>query len=55
MQRLGRLMRPHPGKLRPMLIDLIDDHRIAKQQWYARRKAYRDALGEVEYAKEVRW
>ncbi|MBU1117326.1 MAG: ATP-dependent helicase, partial [Bacteroidetes bacterium] len=55
IQRIGRLMRPHPGKLRPILIDIVDKHPIAKQQWYARRKAYREALGEVEYTKEVRW
>jgi len=54
IQRLGRLMRPHNGKSEPMLFDFIDDHGIAKRQWYARRKAYKSVLGADCFAKEVR-
>lgn len=45
IQRLGRLMRPHPGKRTPVLYDLVDDHPIARRQHAARRRAYRKVLG----------
>lgn len=45
IQRLGRLMRPHPGKGKPVLVDLVDDHPIALRQYAARRRAYRKVLG----------
>ncbi|MHC4391546.1 MAG: DEAD/DEAH box helicase [Planctomycetota bacterium] len=46
IQRVGRLMRPEPGKASPIVYDLLDDHPIAKSQWRARQAAYRAALGE---------
>lgn len=46
IQRLGRLMRPHPGKGTPILYDLVDDHPMARRQHTARRRAYRKVLGE---------
>ena len=46
IQRLGRLMRPHPGKRTPVLYDLVDDHPIARRQHAARRRAYRKVLGD---------
>ncbi len=42
-QRLGRLMRPHPGKGTPVLYDLVDDAPMAKRQHSARKRAYRKA------------
>jgi superfamily II DNA or RNA helicase len=47
IQRLGRLMRPHPGKRTPVLYDLVDDHPIAHRQHAARRRAYRKVLGDA--------
>ncbi len=46
IQRLGRLMRPHPGKGTPLLFDLVDDHPMARRQHLARRRAYRKVLGD---------
>ena len=46
IQRLGRLMRPHPGKGTPILYDFVDDHPMARRQHAARRRAYRKVLGE---------
>ena len=46
IQRLGRLMRPHPGKATPILYDLVDDHPMARRQHAARRRAYRKVLGD---------
>jgi superfamily II DNA or RNA helicase len=45
IQRLGRLMRPFPGKERPVLYDLVDSSPIARSQQYARKRAYREVLG----------
>lgn len=45
VQRLGRLMRPMDGKRTPVLMDLVDSHKSAKNQWYARRRAYKSVLG----------
>ncbi len=44
IQRLGRLMRPHPDKQKPVLFDLVDDSPIAKSQYAARKRAYRRVL-----------
>lgn len=44
IQRLGRLMRPHPGKSTPILYDLVDDHPMAYSQFKARRATYRKVL-----------
>ena len=46
-QRMGRTMRPGPGK-KPVVFDLVDDVGVLKGQWYSRRAAYKKALGEVE-------
>jgi len=45
MQRLGRLMRPHPGKAPPLLYDLVDEHPIAIRQHGERLQAFRAVLG----------
>jgi superfamily II DNA or RNA helicase len=45
IQRLGRLMRPHAGKGRPVLFDLVDEGRMAAAQYRARCAAYRKVLG----------
>ncbi|MBN1653894.1 MAG: DEAD/DEAH box helicase [Deltaproteobacteria bacterium] len=45
IQRLGRLMRPYPGKDTPILYDLIDDSPMARRQHAARSRAYRKVLG----------
>jgi len=45
MQRLGRLMRPHPGKGEPVLFDIVDDHPITQRQHRERLRAYRAVLG----------
>jgi superfamily II DNA or RNA helicase len=44
-QRMGRLMRPLPGKRTPILYDIIDRHPVAESQWKSRKTAYRKALG----------
>jgi superfamily II DNA or RNA helicase len=44
IQRIGRLMRPYPGKPKPILYDLVDDSPIARSQHTARRRAYRRVL-----------
>lgn len=45
IQRLGRLMRPAPGKRTPQLIDIVDEHPIAMRQASARRRAFKKVLG----------
>ncbi len=45
IQRLGRLMRPHPGKQTPVLYDLVDADRLSQRQFLARKRAYRKVLG----------
>lgn len=45
IQRLGRLMRPHPEKGKPVLYDLVDNIPQALQQFAARRRSYRKVLG----------
>ena len=45
IQRLGRLMRPHPGKRTPVLYDLVDNIPLARRQFAARKRAYRKVLG----------
>jgi len=39
IQRIGRAMRPSPGKARPVVVDLIDNGPF-RSQWRAREKAY---------------
>lgn len=53
IQRIGRLMRPFPGKADPVLYDLIDNHRIAKNQWVERRRAYKRTFGKKVIQEEV--
>ena len=46
VQRLGRLMRPHPGKGRPVLIDFVDRKvPILRRQHLDRRRLYAEVLG----------
>lgn len=49
IQRLGRLMRPAPGKGTPKLYDLVDSFRTFQSQSRARLKAYGEALGHFEH------
>jgi superfamily II DNA or RNA helicase len=51
IQRLGRLMRPHPGKATPVLYDLVDDAPMARRQHAARLRAYRTVLGREALAR----
>ncbi|WP_428262467.1 DEAD/DEAH box helicase [Haliangium sp.] len=45
-QRVGRLMRPHPGKDRPVLYDVVDPFvPPLLRQWQARRRLYRELAG----------
>jgi superfamily II DNA or RNA helicase len=46
LQRLGRLMRPYPGKQQPVLYDLVDADFISKSQFRARKRAYRRVMGD---------
>ena len=55
IQRLGRLMRPHPGKRTPVVYDLVDDHPIARRQHAARRAAYRKVLGDDTPVQALDW
>jgi len=44
-QRLGRLMRPHPGKHQPVLFDVVDAHvPVLFRQFRERRRLYADLL-----------
>jgi superfamily II DNA or RNA helicase len=44
-QRLGRLMRPHPGKHQPVLFDVVDAHvPVLYRQFRERRRLYADLL-----------
>jgi superfamily II DNA or RNA helicase len=45
IQRIGRAMRPSPGKGVPILYDLVDSHGIAWSQKYARQSAYKRVIG----------
>lgn len=46
IQRLGRLMRPQPGKPTPVLYDIVDTRvPTLRHQWAARRRAYQQAIG----------
>jgi len=48
VQRLGRVMRPYPGKGRPKLIDFVDERAgVLIGQARKRMRAYRKVLGEV--------
>ncbi len=52
IQRLGRLMRPYPGKRTPVLYDLVDAYPMAKRQWPARLRAYKKVLHGVKLTEE---
>jgi superfamily II DNA or RNA helicase len=45
IQRLGRLMRPHPGKETPVLYDLVDKPPMARRQFGAHKRAYIKVVG----------
>jgi superfamily II DNA or RNA helicase len=45
IQRLGRLMRPHPGKDTPVLYDLVDKALMARRQFGERKRAYIKVVG----------
>jgi len=46
VQRLGRLMRPHPDKGQPVLTDVVDHAvPVLRNQSFARRRVYREVLG----------
>jgi superfamily II DNA or RNA helicase len=53
VQRLGRLMRPHPDKATPVLYDLVDDVPMARRQHAARLRAYRTVLGREALARST--
>jgi superfamily II DNA or RNA helicase len=45
-QRLGRLMRPHPGKAAPVLYDVVDPHvPPLARQWRERKRIYLEITG----------
>jgi superfamily II DNA or RNA helicase len=45
-QRLGRLMRPHPGKSQPVLFDIVDANvPVLFRQFRERRRLYAELLG----------
>jgi superfamily II DNA or RNA helicase len=45
-QRLGRLMRPHPGKAAPVLYDVADPHvPPLARQWHERKRVYLELTG----------
>jgi len=44
LQRVGRTMRPSPGKS-PRVFDLVDTAGVLRNQWYARKRAYKKLLG----------
>jgi superfamily II DNA or RNA helicase len=45
-QRLGRLMRPHPGKAAPVLYDVVDPHvSPLARQWRERKRIYLELTG----------
>jgi superfamily II DNA or RNA helicase len=45
-QRLGRLMRPHPGKAAPVLYDVVDPHvPPLARQWRERKRIYLELTG----------
>ncbi len=43
IQRVGRIMRPSPGKGEPTVYDLVDQCAPCWGQWHARKRAYREA------------
>jgi superfamily II DNA or RNA helicase len=46
VQRLGRLMRPHPEKRRPLLVDFVDSRvPLLRRQHNERRRLYDAVLG----------
>jgi superfamily II DNA or RNA helicase len=44
VQRIGRIMRPAPGKGQPVVYDLVDEHACCWGQWHRRRKAFDAAV-----------
>lgn len=40
-QRVGRIMRPHPGKAQPVVFDYVDDDSLMISQWRSRCRVYR--------------
>lgn len=40
LQRIGRVIRPAPGKTTAYVADIVDEHPVFKRQFYARNKIY---------------
>jgi superfamily II DNA or RNA helicase len=40
-QRVGRIMRPAPGKVQPVIYDYVDNDSLMQSQWRSRAKVYR--------------
>jgi len=40
LQRIGRVIRPAPGKSSAYVADIVDEHPVFKRQFYARNKIY---------------
>jgi superfamily II DNA or RNA helicase len=52
-QRVGRIMRPAPGKPEPVVYDYVDDDSLCVSQWRSRRKVYQQ-LGVTRWRTERR-
>lgn len=40
LQRIGRVLRPFPGKTKALVVEVVDDHPALRSQFYARRRIY---------------
>jgi len=41
LQRIGRVLRPAPGKTTAYVADIVDEHPVFRRQFYSRHKIYR--------------
>jgi superfamily II DNA or RNA helicase len=47
LQRVGRVLRPSPGKARAVVLDLVDLDPVFRSQWSARQRAYRTVGAQI--------
>lgn len=40
LQRIGRALRPYPGKMRAYIDEIVDQHPSFQKQWYERKRIY---------------
>jgi len=52
LQRIGRVVRPYPGKRRPLVVDFDDGHIHA---WFRRHEQARRKIEQAEWGESAKW